>query len=695
MFTMLLLTLLTALQTILSPNPQQIAPNQTKPTPPNIIFILLDDVDYTDFGAYGSADSITPHIDKLAKDGMKFTQFYANAPVCSPTRVSVLTGRYPTYLGFDYVISSTSINSPPNSGDRYGIPASMPTTARLLKSAGYTTAHFDKWHVGLYRPEFNPIGIGFDHEVRLEGQYTATMQIVTNESSWRRGNADEDRSTMITNEAINFITQNPNQFFVNLWYFMPHDPLHVPPGFDNSCCGFDLTTNRGKYLSMLYRTDEQIGRLLAKLDELNLSENTVVILASDNGGWEAVVNQTNRPLSGYKHQFLEGGIRVPMIARWPNKIAPNTINDSVSSTVDLYPTFAEIAGQSVVSTTLDGTSLLPTLLNGETRPNNHPIFWQLNATFEYANFADESTITEYAVRSGNWKLIHNKLATNVALYDLSNDLKEQQNLASVHPKIAEDLVNKYREWRIHNNVPIGTVNTNTMVTTYGTGEDRIFSFKGQEPITVTFDSIYDNTGNTNFSLVTQFKVEKMPVGEPAIIARRENVWELLLNPTGELIGRFYGYDRNGTPTVLSLQSPPIAVGVMQEAAMTVLSYKNGEESLFLYLNDKEVGTVKGTNSIVTLRSNNNPITLGTNFQGLILLPKFYLTTLWSYELAMITYSLDGMPTGVTINSADTATYHPSLSVILSTITLLSLGTILARRVVAADSPNKSQKAVTV
>ena len=133
MFTMLLLTLLTALQTILSPNPQQIAPNQTKPTPPNIIFILLDDVDYTDFGAYGSADSITPHIDKLAKDGMKFTQFYANAPVCSPTRVSVLTGRYPTYGGFDYVISSTSVNSPATvSSSLRFVFSSCPQTRHLI-----------------------------------------------------------------------------------------------------------------------------------------------------------------------------------------------------------------------------------------------------------------------------------------------------------------------------------------------------------------------------------------------------------------------------------------------------------------------------------------------------------------------------------------------------------------------------------
>ena len=290
---------------------------------PNIVFILADDLGYGDLGCYGADDISTPHLDQLAREGMRFTDFYANAAVCSPTRMAFLTGRYQQRFGLDNALTYQEMGR--------GLPIPGETLANRLKSAGYVTGLSGKWHVGYDRGR-QPLQQGFDHFFGLLGgnhHYFEHMDRIGVPDLWF-GNEAIDRegysTDLITNDALAFIKKNQSHpFFLYLSHAAPHFPWQGPDDAERLVEPKKKswqTGDRETYIAMVERMDEGIGEVLALLDSLDLKKRTLVVFTSDNGG---STYSRNAPLQGGKSLLWEGGIRVPCIARWPRKIEPRAV----------------------------------------------------------------------------------------------------------------------------------------------------------------------------------------------------------------------------------------------------------------------------------------------------------------------------------------------------------------------------------
>ena len=404
---------------------------------PNIVFILADDLGYGDLGCYGCTDIRTPHIDQLAADGIRFTDFYANGPVCSPTRAGFLTGRYQQRIGMDNALYYQEMET--------GLPVDGQTIAHALKSAGYVTALSGKWHLG-YEAERRPVAQGFDHFFGLLGgnhHYFAHMDRIGVPDLWLQDTSIERAgytTDLLTADAIAFLEQHHQRpFFLYLSHAAPHFPWQGPDDADKVVKPNDRswqTGDRETYVAMVERMDQGIGAVLACLDELGLRDRTLVVFTSDNGGhtWSR-----NAPLRDYKATLWEGGIRIPCIARWPGVIPRGATTAAPSITMDWTATFRRLAGLPADPAGEDGVDLLP-VLKGRAASGERTLFWRRRKSTHR-----KKVIEGHAVRSGNWKLI--AFADGERhLFNLADDISETKDLADQRPDLVNQLLAKIKAW---------------------------------------------------------------------------------------------------------------------------------------------------------------------------------------------------------------------------------------------------------
>ena len=450
----------------LSTNTQSTSKN--KSNPPNIIYILADDMGYGDLGCYGQQTLSTPNIDRLATEGMIFTQHYAGATVCAPSRASLLTGKQPGR-------SSVRGNKP----DGQLLQDSEITIPEALKSQGYVSAIIGKWGIGHPPPPDDPLRNGFDHaygyinmwhahnfypeflykngiKVALPGNETDMSHNYPDDMPEGTGVAKEKETYVLyefENDALRFIEDNREKpFFLYLALNMPHanneagyylnDGMEVPDygQFESR----DWPNPEKGFARIIEMIDSTVGKLMTHLKELGLDENTIVIFSSDNGpheegGHVADFFDSNGALRGTKRDLYEGGIRVPLIARWPGKIPVGKSSDHVCAFWDILPTFCEIAGTDTPAG-LDGISFLPTLLNDSGNQQKHEfLYWEF---YELGG--------RQAVREGDWKYV--KLNVRDAeksiikeLYNLNSDLGETENIIDQHPDIVQKMEGRMKE----------------------------------------------------------------------------------------------------------------------------------------------------------------------------------------------------------------------------------------------------------
>jgi arylsulfatase A-like enzyme len=397
-------------------------------TQPNVVVIVSDDHGYADLSCYDHPGEIkTPNIDRIAKRGVRFTQGYASAYVCAPTRAALLTGRYSQRFGF-YTASDS----------RAGMPLGERTMADVLKARGYTTGAFGKWHLGVTRP-FHPLKRGFDEFYGFLGHgahdyFDLKRKPEEHGSIWRNNEVIDDTGYLTDNlgrEAQQFVQRNRERpFFLYLAFNAVHFPLQAPEEIIRK---YDTgKRNRDIYLAMLEREDAAVGRVLDELERWKLDRNTVLFFLSDNGGARNNAS-SNGKLRDYKHSVYEGGIRVPFLMSWPERVAAGVISNEPVICMDVLPTVAAATEAALASGRIyDGRNLLPAVTGQSSSPLHPELFWD----------GDEG---KTAVRSGRWKLVVN--SAKKELYDLEKDPGEQNDLASRMPEVAARLGETFTRWR--------------------------------------------------------------------------------------------------------------------------------------------------------------------------------------------------------------------------------------------------------
>ncbi len=410
------------------------AQNEPTPRQPNVVIVVADDLGYGDLGCYGSKEIRTPHLDQLAKQGVCLTDAYANAPVCTPTRAALITGRYPQHFGFDWVIGY---------GDKTrGLPATKACLPRLLKDAGYRTALFGKWHLG-YKEEWGPNAHGFDE---FFGFLAADLDFYSHKEATGQPGLYEDAklvertgylTDLITERALAFVRKQAKQpFFLEVAYNAPHWPFQ-PPNKPNDIRNFltygPLTGTRADYVKMVEHLDAGIGQLLEALAVQGLAKDTLVIFFSDNGGERL---SDNGPLFHGKYTLWEGGIRVPAVVRWPEVIPAGRVSAQPVITTDLTATILAAAKVTPpADPPLDGEDVLP-ILAGTKPLRDRTFFWRLPRP--------DGRFGQKAVRRGNWKYILDREMD--LLFDLDKDVGERTNLAYRHPAVVAELQKALWQW---------------------------------------------------------------------------------------------------------------------------------------------------------------------------------------------------------------------------------------------------------
>lgn len=398
--------------------------------PPNILFIIVDDLGYGDLSSYGATDLKTPHIDGLIADGMRFDHFYANCPVCSPSRASVLTGLYPDKAGVPGVVRTPLDGKTPNWGDLRDDVAVFP---QLLKDAGYHTACVGKWHLGLEAPDI-PTRRGFDHfhgwlGDMMDDYYKHTRHgfpymRLQEELIHPEGHATD----LFSDWAVDYIKDRestaPDQpWYLYLAYNAPHTPIQPPQDwFEKVKAREDgITDQRAKLVALIEHMDHGIGQVLEHVKSAQLEEETLIVFTSDNGG-QVNVGGLNGALNGGKQDMWEGGIRVCTGVKWKGTIEKGSKSDFVGIGMDFFPTLAEIAGAKVEEP-IDGVSFAPVLLGKDWEAPQRPLFWvRLEGNQKYGG------LPYHAARIGDWKLLRNHSFEPYKMFNLANDPGEQNEI---------------------------------------------------------------------------------------------------------------------------------------------------------------------------------------------------------------------------------------------------------------------------
>jgi N-acetylgalactosamine-6-sulfatase len=418
---------------------------QAKAGQPNIVFIFADDWGYGDLSAHGSTFVRTPNLDRMAAEGIDFTNFTVNNPVCSPSRTAVMTGQFPARNSIHQHFAGVDANAKRGMPD--WLDPTVPMLPRLLKQAGYKTGHFGKWHLGKGQDAPSEEAYGYDEYATFNGSGTNEIEASGLES---------------VEHALDFIRRHKDQpFFVNLWLHETHLP-HFP--LDKYMEQFkDLDEQKQVYASVVAEGDEGVGKVLGLLRELGIDEKTLVVFSSDNGpeftrgksAWFHNSNSKKGGLGGYfsvgetgglkgqKRSLYAGGIRVPFIVRWPDVVpAGKADTTSVITAVDLLPTFLEVAGvQLPEGYRPDGQSAL-SAFRGEDFTRTKPIFWEWKGPN-----VQPFTWPHLGIRDGRWKLITNGEMQRTELYDLESDWAEAKDVSAEHPEMVRDLSARLTAWK--------------------------------------------------------------------------------------------------------------------------------------------------------------------------------------------------------------------------------------------------------
>jgi len=400
---------------------------------PNVLVIMADDLGYGDLSCYGAPDLQSPNIDRLVSRGMRFDRFYANCPVCSPTRAATLTGRYPDLVGVPGVVRTHDDN---NWGHLSPNATLLPS---LLQSAGYHTSLIGKWHLGLSSPNL-PNERGFDHFHGWLGDmmddYWAHRRHGINYMRRNKKTIDPEghATELFTEWARDYIrdqAKTDQPFFMFLTYNAPHAPIQPPEDWLKRVKQREegISDRRAKLVALIEHMDDGIGRVLRTLEKTGQKDNTLVIFTSDNGG-KLHAGANNGPLHGGKGEMWEGGLRVPTCAVWPGHIEPGTRSDFVGMTMDLLPTVCDIAGADI-NHEIEGISLRRELMTGRQKDPNRNLFWVRREGHRYNGGVF------YAARRGPWKLLQNHPSEEFKLFNLKEDPREQNPLGKDHPKYDE------------------------------------------------------------------------------------------------------------------------------------------------------------------------------------------------------------------------------------------------------------------
>ncbi len=420
---------------------------------PNIIFLLTDDMGYGDIACYGGKFVPTPQIDQLAAEGTKFTQFYADAPLCSPSRAAFTTGMFPARWHFTTYLQTRAGNRKCEQADF--LDPKAPSIARTLKEAGYVTAHFGKWHMGGGRDVTNaPLfsEYGFDEHAGTYESPEPDPTITATNWIWSKYDKVKrwDRSAYFVDKTLDFLRRHKGQpCYVNLWPDDVHTPW-IPKGTDLDQRRRDKDESAPNFKAVLAEYDKQVGRLMAGLKELGIDDNTILIFSSDNGPAPSFKGSRSGWLRGCKDSLYEGGTRMPFIVRWPGHFPAGRVDDqTVMAGIDLFPIFCKLTGTPLPDyVNFDGEDLSDSLF-GKAVERKRPLFWEYGRnkiSFDFPrNPRDRSP--NVALREGKWKLLVNADGSGVELYDLLADRNETHNLAEANPDIASRLKDEALQWR--------------------------------------------------------------------------------------------------------------------------------------------------------------------------------------------------------------------------------------------------------
>ena len=416
---------------------------------PNILLIVSDDLGYADIGVYGSRDIPTPNIDRLAREGVRFTNGYVSGPYCSPTRAGLMTGRYPQRFGFEF--------NPDGSPD-YGLPLTAVTMADRLKAAGYRTALFGKWHLGSSE-RLHPMRRGFEEFYGFLGAAHSYMKVSDVDVGTSMADPLLDGmkpvasvtylTDMLGDRAVRYIKQHRSEpFFLYLAFNAAHTPMEAP---DKYLARFSDIKDplRRTYAAMVSAMDDAIGRTLAALHDQKLEQDTLIIFLNDNGGptmpTTTVNGSSNGPLRGSKRQTWEGGIRVPFIIAWKGHIGPGRVDDRPIIQLDALPTALAAGGVETKASEFDGVNLLPFLTDKAQDAPHDALYWRLGGMM--------------AIRKGDWKLVKTREGplididpsalhdlSEAGLYNLSEDIGETRNRAAERPDKVRELSDLWQQW---------------------------------------------------------------------------------------------------------------------------------------------------------------------------------------------------------------------------------------------------------
>ena len=438
---------------------------------PNIVLINVDDLGWADLACQGSKYYKTPNIDRLASQGMRFTNAYAAASNCAPSRACMMTGQYGPRHGV-YTVGSSDRGKAKNrklipTRNTTSIAQDELTIAGLLKSAGYETISIGKWHISS-----DPLLNGFDQNVAGCESGHPTKKLGGYHSPYNYPNCVSEKegeylTDRLTDEAIRFVGDNKDKpFFLYLPFYTVHTPIQPKQEKRKKWKAIEKQPGQGNasYAAMIESLDENVGRLLASLDELGVSDRTAVIFTSDNGGLWQISHQA--PLRAGKGSYFEGGIRVPLIVRWPGEVDPDSTCDEPVSNIDFMPTIAEIANAAIPEgKQIDGLSLTELLQGSNAKLEQRSLFWHFPIYLQASGkskgpFATHDpwfrTRPGSVVRSGKWKLHEYFEDGRLELYDLKSDIGERTNVAAQHQEVVQRLHAELKNWRAQTSAPVPT-----------------------------------------------------------------------------------------------------------------------------------------------------------------------------------------------------------------------------------------------
>jgi arylsulfatase A-like enzyme len=416
----------------------------------NILLIVSDDLGYADIGVYGGKDIPTPNIDRIAKEGVRFTNAYVTGPYCSPTRAGLMTGRYPQRFGHEFQPEGAFSA---DGSTEFGLPLTQRTMADWLKSAGYRTALFGKWHLGT-ADRFHPMRRGFEQFYGfLGGQHSYMDVAIPARDPLLDGMKPASSVTYLTDalgdRAVEFIHRHSSEpFFLYLAFNAAHTPMQAPQKYIDRFASIE-NQQRRRYASMLSAMDDAIGRTLEALRDQKLEEKTLVIFLNDNGGptmpTTTVNGASNGPLRGSKRQTWEGGIRVPFVLSWKGHLPAGRVDDGPTIQLDILPTALAASGVPVKGTEFDGVNLLPFLTGSANGVPHDALYWRFGGMM--------------AIRKGDWKLVKTREGplvdvdpsvlddlSEAGLYNLAEDIGETRNRAGERPDKVKELSDLWQQW---------------------------------------------------------------------------------------------------------------------------------------------------------------------------------------------------------------------------------------------------------